>query len=144
MLCPHCKGAVCRRSRRRGNRDRIAGVAGLLPWRCQTCQTRFLARTVAVAHAGLVHCPKCGNLDLEHCGRDRVFGGWSKVQRFLRFPAYRCDACRERFFSLRRFKPIVPTSHPEYFDAQPASAVVGVAPEEVAVEVENVRSEPAA
>ena len=30
------------------------------------------------------------------------------VKRLLRFPAYRCDPCRERFFSILKLSRIVP------------------------------------
>ncbi|MBI3404916.1 MAG: hypothetical protein HY046_05615 [Acidobacteria bacterium] len=106
---------MCHRSRRRGLGDKFAHFAGFLPWRCQTCETRFRARAVALGFLIFVHCPNCGNLELDKVGRDRVLGGfWVKMQRWLHFPAYRCDACRTRFFSIRRFRPIVPTSYPEF------------------------------
>jgi hypothetical protein len=31
------------------------------------------------------------------------------LKRWLRFPAYRCDPCRERFFSVRLFRRIRPS-----------------------------------
>ena len=115
MICPRCKSAVCRRSRRQGIRDRIASAMNLLPWRCITCEARFYAGMVAMRFLPVVHCPNCGNLDLEQVGRDRVMGGWwTSLRRVLRFPAYRCDACRTRFFSVRRFRPVVPTAFPEF------------------------------
>ncbi len=56
-----------------------------------------------------VHCPHCGNMAVEHVRRDRVVGGWRvSLQRALRFPAYRCDGCRTRFFSIRSFQPVAP------------------------------------
>lgn len=90
-------------------------LLGFLPWRCGTCKARFYARTVAIAYLPLVHCHNCGNLEVERVSRDRVVGGgWMRLQRLLRFPAYRCDACRTRFFSLRRFKPVPSTTFVEF------------------------------
>jgi hypothetical protein len=34
------------------------------------------------------------------------------VKRLLRFPAYRCDPCRERFFSIKPFRKILPSMAP--------------------------------
>ena len=112
---------MCRRSRRRGVRDRFLSLAALLPWRCGSCGARFHAHgQTALAHLALVHCHKCGNLNLEHVGRDRVVGGlWTRLQRVLRLPAYRCDNCRTRFFSMRKFRKIETTTRPE--DAASAS-----------------------
>jgi len=121
MLCPDCKSAICRRSRRRGMQDRVMSAFGFLPWRCGTCQARFYSRTVAIRFLHLVHCPNCGDLDPERVGGDRVLGGmWKTVQRVLRVPAYRCEACRNRFFSLRRFRPVQATSFLE-FGGDPAT-----------------------
>jgi hypothetical protein len=51
---------------------------------------------------GHAHCPRCGNLYVErvHAARvDRAF--LLGVKRLLRIPAYRCDPCRLKFFSVR-------------------------------------------
>ncbi len=115
MLCPKCSGSVCRRSRRKGLADRAMSLLGFLPWRCGACQTRFYARAVAIRYLYLVHCGTCGNLEVERVSRDRVVGGvWASLQRMLRMPAYRCDACRTRFFSLRRFAPVASSSFVEF------------------------------
>jgi hypothetical protein len=39
-------------------------------------------------------------------------GALLSMKRLLQFPAYRCDPCRERFFSVRPFRRIVPSSEP--------------------------------
>jgi uncharacterized protein with PIN domain len=65
---------------------------------------------VAVSFAGYAHCPRCGNFDLEHISRERVGPGIQTfLPRRLGFPAYRCDPCREKFFSLRPYRRIVPS-----------------------------------
>ena len=110
MICPQCRSADCYRSHRGGVLDFLGTVAGLRPWRCHTCDLRFYAWRVAVSFAGYAHCPRCGNFDLEHIARDRVgMGAWTSVQRFLGLSAYRCDPCREKFFSLRPYRRIVPS-----------------------------------
>jgi hypothetical protein len=66
---------------------------------------------VAIPFAYYAHCPKCGNFDLGRIGRERVEnGGLVFVKRKLGFPAYRCDPCRHKFFSLRPFRRILPST----------------------------------
>ncbi len=110
MICPQCRSADCFRSHRGGASDFFATLIQLRPWRCHACDKRFYAWTVAVPFARYVHCPRCGNFDLQHITRDRVDQGTLPiVKRFLGFPAYRCDPCRQKFFSLLPFRRIVPS-----------------------------------
>jgi hypothetical protein len=110
MICPQCRSADCFRSHRAGLLDFIYSGIGFRPWRCLTCEFRFHAARVAVSFSGYAHCPRCGNFDLEHIARDRVTDSTLVLlQRFLGFPAYRCDPCREKFFSLRPFRRILPS-----------------------------------
>lgn len=110
MICPQCRSANVFRSHRDSVPDYILTIFGLRPWRCHTCERRFYAWRVAVAFERFAHCPKCGNFDLEHISRDRVDDGTLlSLKRRLRFPAYRCDPCRERFFSARFFRRIRPS-----------------------------------
>ena len=108
MICPSCQSDSCRRSRRHGLWDYVIGVTGLRPWRCRTCEARFFARAVPISYIAFVHCPLCGNLDLQRISREHVSGGLAWLKRLLRFPAYRCDPCRHRFFSLRQHRRILP------------------------------------
>lgn len=114
MICPSCHSAVCRRSHRRGLTDHLLGLLGMRPWRCSACERRFRAWRVPVRYVLYAHCPHCGNLDLQMVARDRVANGWSsRCARLLRLPAYRCDECRHRFFSVRRYRRIRPNSEPQ-------------------------------
>ncbi len=98
------------RSRRGGISDFLGTCLGLRPWRCQTCDFRFYARCVAISFSKYAHCPRCGNFDLDHIARERVGPGLLfAVQRFLGFPAYRCDPCRQKFFSLLPYRRILPS-----------------------------------
>ena len=113
MICPQCRSADCLRSRRGGILDFFGTLAGLRPWRCQTCNFRFYAWRVAFAFAGYAHCWQCGNFDLERVSADRVPPGiLSFVKRHLGFPAYRCDPCRLKFFSIRPHRRILPSIAP--------------------------------
>jgi len=110
MICPQCRSADCYRSHRGGVLDFLGTLVGLRPWRCHTCDLRFYAWRVAISFVGYAHCPRCGNFDLDHIARDRAGqGAWITVQRFLGLPAYRCDPCRQKFFSVRPYRRIVPS-----------------------------------
>jgi uncharacterized protein with PIN domain len=82
----------------------------LRPWRCRTCELRFYAWRVAFSFSRYAHCPRCGNFELQHIARERVDeGALLFLKRFFGFPAYRCDPCRQKFFSVRPFRRIVPS-----------------------------------
>jgi hypothetical protein len=90
--------------------DFLATLAGLRPWRCHTCERRFRARRVALFFSRYAHCPKCGNFDLQNVSHKRVEKGtFVFLKKRLKFPAYRCDPCRETFFSVRPFHRILPS-----------------------------------
>lgn len=109
MICPTCHSESCRRSRRAGAKDRLYSLFGLRPWRCKVCEKRFYGWLVPAKYVFYVHCPSCGNLDLQLVSRDRVMEGrFTGLRRLLRFTAYRCEDCRSRFFSARRYHPIKP------------------------------------
>lgn len=42
--CPHCHGPYTKRAREHGVLERLLGVVGLRPFRCQVCTHRFRAR----------------------------------------------------------------------------------------------------
>jgi phage FluMu protein Com len=110
MICPACRSVNCFRSHRDGILDFLLSGAGLRPWRCHSCERRFHAWRVAAILERYAHCPRCGNFDLEHISRERVEGGTLIfLKRWLRFPAYRCDPCRFRFFSVLQFRRILPS-----------------------------------
>ena len=108
MICPQCRSDRCRRSKRRGPKDYTIGLTGLRPWRCTNCNNRFFAGVVALRHVFAVHCDMCGNFDLQRIGRGYVTGWFAWAFRLAKVPAYRCDLCRNRFFSLRRRRILVP------------------------------------
>ena len=109
LICPECRSDSCRRSKRRGLKDYLIGIARLRPWRCRVCQLRFYGWAVPISYAGYAHCRLCGNLDLERISREHVFEGWfAWFSRLLHVPAYRCDPCRHRFFSMRPRRRVLP------------------------------------
>ena len=123
LICPACQSTDCRRSRRSGISDRLLGAARLMPWKCRECSHRFHSWTVRpkiVLHA---HCPRCGNLAVERVARKRVEEGFlAGLQRMLRFPAYRCDPCRHKFFSLRPYRQVPRTLAGAEADSRDATA----------------------
>jgi predicted RNA-binding Zn-ribbon protein involved in translation (DUF1610 family) len=111
MICPQCRSADCFRSHRDGFVDFVFTMAKLKPWRCHTCDRRFYGHRVAVPFVRFVHCPKCGNFDLERISRERVeAGSFLFLKRHLGFRAYRCNPCRQRFFSILPFRRILPST----------------------------------
>jgi hypothetical protein len=83
------------------------GLTGVRPWRCRLCELRFYAWAVPVNYQKYVHCGRCGNLDLQRISGEHVTEGpFRWLQRLLRLPAYRCEPCRYRFFSLRLYRRI--------------------------------------
>ncbi|MBI3668450.1 MAG: hypothetical protein HY237_01510 [Acidobacteria bacterium] len=69
---------------------------------------RFYAWVVPLAYQKYAHCDLCGNLDLQRVSREYVTeGSFVWLFRLLHFPAYRCDPCRHRFFSVRFHHRIV-------------------------------------
>ena len=120
MLCPQCHTDVCHRSKRRG-KDYLIGLTGMRPWRCSTCGLRFFARSVPLRYAFTVHCRQCGNLSVQRVGREYVTGWWAFLPRRLGVPAYRCAPCRNRFFSLRKFRPVRPLGEGSQSETRAAS-----------------------
>lgn len=125
ITCPLCKSVECRRSRRRGPVDYLLATMGNYPWRCRKCETRFRVWKIQPTHQFVAHCPRCGNVDLERVARKRVEGGFIiAMERRLNFPAYRCDPCRHKFFSLRPYRPSSPRAEDKAEAASSASAAL--------------------
>jgi len=111
LLCPVCHSDTPRRSRRRSLKDYIISATLLRPWRCRSCDQRFYAWAVPVGYVGFVHCAMCGNMDLQRISREHGAGTFAWLFRLLHFPTYRCAPCRNRFFSIRAYRRIIPTQH---------------------------------
>lgn len=58
-------------------------------------------------------------MDLQRISSEHGAGAFAWLFRLLRFPTYRCAPCRNRFFSLRMYRRIVPTERPA--DRRPES-----------------------
>ena len=113
MICLQCRSDECHRSHRTNVFDYFCTIFALRPWRCHVCDKRFYAGRVALAFAHYAHCPRCGNLDLGRIALHRVdTGTFIALKRWLDFPAYRCDPCRLKFFSVRPFRRVLPSTAP--------------------------------
>ena len=88
------------------------GMARLRPWRCRACDSRFYAWAAPIGYAWFVHCGLCGNMDLQRISSEHGQSMLAWVFRVCGFPAYRCAPCRNRFFSIRIYRRIIPTQHP--------------------------------
>jgi hypothetical protein len=108
LLCPACHSDSPRRSRRKGLMDYLVGITLLRPWRCRVCDHRFYAWAVPIAYARYAHCIMCGNMDLQRISREHGAGSFAWFFRMFHFSAYRCAPCRNRFFSMRPYRRIVP------------------------------------
>jgi C4-type Zn-finger protein len=101
MNCPVCKSKDARRSRRQYAADYIFSVFGLYPWRCKQCETRFHSRLMSLSDTLHAHCPICGNPDLKRISSEYVDSSFAFLWRRLSVPAYRCEPCRHKYFSVR-------------------------------------------
>jgi len=112
ISCPACHTSNIRRSKRRSVRDFLFSAAGVLPWRCETCRTRFRARLLPLRILFYAHCTNCGNLELQRISAEHVPGAAAALGRILRLPGLRCDPCRHKFFSVRPLRreerPVAP------------------------------------
>ena len=101
ISCPVCQSSKNRRSKRRSALDYLFGLAGILPWRCASCEVRFHARLMPFRTFFYAHCRICGNLELQRIAAKRVPGATAIFGRILGLPALRCEPCRHKFFSVR-------------------------------------------
>jgi hypothetical protein len=53
-----------------------------------------------LGHSLHAHCPICGNRELMRISPDYVPGSFSFLWRLLRIPAFRCEPCRHKYFSV--------------------------------------------
>ena len=101
ISCPVCHSANSRRSKRRSVLDYLFSLAGILPWRCESCELRFHARLMPFRTLFYAHCGICGNLELQRISAEHVPGVTAVLGRILGLPALRCEPCRHKFFSMR-------------------------------------------
>lgn len=92
--------------------DYAVGLTRMRPWRCQICDARFYAWATSLGYVWYVHCRMCGNMDLQRISSEHGMGWFAWVFRLVGAPAYRCAPCRNRFFSFRIYRRIVPAATP--------------------------------
>ena len=101
MTCPVCKSKDARRSRRQNIPDYLFSAFGVYPWRCRNCETRFYARLMTLSDSLHAHCPICGNHELKRISPEHVNTPLAFLWRMTSIPAYRCEPCRYKYFSIR-------------------------------------------
>jgi C4-type Zn-finger protein len=55
---------------------------------------------MTLSEAFHAHCPICGNHELKRISADYVPGPTAFIWRLLHIPAYRCEPCRHKYFSI--------------------------------------------
>jgi C4-type Zn-finger protein len=104
MNCPVCKSKDARRSHRQYMADHIFSLVGVYPWRCRNCEARFHARLMTLSDSLHAHCPVCGNHELKRISGEHVKIPFSFLWRWLSIPAYRCEPCRHKYFSILPYR----------------------------------------
>ena len=100
----------------------MIGLTGLRPWRCAKCNRRFFAGVVALRYTFVAHCDQCGNFDLQRISHEYVTGWFAWIFRLGQVPAYRCAPCRNRFFSVRPRRNIMPIEDATQVENEPQIA----------------------
>jgi C4-type Zn-finger protein len=108
MTCPVCKQIGARRSRRHAIADYALSMLGVYPWRCRSCHTRFHARLMPLSESFHTHCPICGNLELKRISSEHVHSPLGFLWRVLHVPAFRCEPCRYKYFSVLPMRELQP------------------------------------
>src|SRR5437016_8596885 len=98
ISCPVCHSANSRRSKRRSVPDYLFSLAGIVPWRCESCGLRFHARLMPFRTLFYAHCGICGNLELQHISASHVPGVRTILGRILGLPALRSVPCPQTLF----------------------------------------------
>jgi len=101
MTCPVCNSSDARRSRRQHLGDYLLSAIGVYPWRCRDCEARFYGRLLPLSALFHAHCPICGNPDLKRISNEYVNSRFAFLWRKLSIPAYRCEPCRHKYFSIK-------------------------------------------
>jgi C4-type Zn-finger protein len=61
-----------------------------------------------LSHTLHAHCPICGNLELKRISPEHVNSPLRFLWRLLRVPAFRCEPCRYKFFSILPMRELQP------------------------------------
>jgi len=104
-VCPKCGSRNLRISRVRSFAERLRTVAGIFPFRCRQCDTRFPAAIWSLSAWRYARCPKCLRMELSTWSEQYYHPPLGTVVK-LRLGAtpYRCEFCRCNFASYRACK----------------------------------------
>ena len=102
LTCAHCGGRDVRRARLQSWTERILTLAGIYPFRCRDCQTRFRLSIWLLSKLQYAKCPKCLRVELSTWSRKYYRAGlWASFLVTFGAQKYRCTACRCNFVSFR-------------------------------------------
>ncbi|MGA3026253.1 MAG: hypothetical protein ABSF98_15915 [Bryobacteraceae bacterium] len=103
--CPSCGGHNLRASKMRGFVERLQSLAGVFPFRCRQCGTRFRTLLWDLRSWKYARCPNCLGTEL---GRwpEHNYNAPLGLRLLVGLGAtrYRCELCRQNFASFRACK----------------------------------------
>ena len=119
--CPQCGSQQVSRRHRRTGVQYLRSLAGIYPYKCESCDHRFDSRRSPRAprqphpETRRARCPNCHSIHLDRIARSKVPPSWGNLLwRLVRARAYRCPRCRKRFFTLRAQEARSGTSRREH------------------------------
>ena len=103
--CPFCSGHSLRESKIRGAAEWLRSLAGILPFRCRQCGTRFSTSLWDLRSWRYARCPKCLGTELSRWS-EQYYNAPLGVRLLVGMGAtrYRCEFCRHNFASFRACK----------------------------------------
>ncbi|MGC2662387.1 MAG: hypothetical protein WA324_30855 [Bryobacteraceae bacterium] len=102
LTCQRCGGRDVRRARTQSWPERIRTIAGIYPFRCRDCNSRFLLSIWLLSKLQYAKCPKCLRTELSTWSRKYYRAGlWASFLVTFGAQKYRCPACRCNFVSFR-------------------------------------------
>jgi hypothetical protein len=102
LQCEQCGGHHLRRANLRGFGEALKACLGIYPFRCRSCQHRFLVSVWFISRLAYAKCPKCLGLELTTWSRKHYNPGLlGNLAITFGAQKYRCVPCRCNFVSFR-------------------------------------------
>jgi hypothetical protein len=111
LKCPKCGSPSVRRSRRANPGEMTKMMAGVYPFRCNSCNERFWASVWLFSIWRWAKCPRCLNVSLtDWPNRHYHVSAWTELMTAIGAKKHRCSRCRHNFTS---FRPRLPETESE-------------------------------